>query len=450
MNEMKKMKVRQKGFVRSSLVLLALAAVLLVVTVTAAQGAEGGGVTRYAPAGPAPNAEFDVTLTMNGDPPLVVGVVETIPEGFSFVSTTCEHYRVTGQDVAFSIINKKEITYRVQAPSRGEGTFTGTWVDLLSEHEGTIGETIVIVGGGGGAGATRDGTGVTGASTPTPAAPARAKASRTIPLLKAGEETAMVFEDMDVSLIALEADSSLSDVRVELERVEKPPGVPEPSDLAYAYVNIAVNHEETANIEGRVEFKVMKSWISDNAIDDTTISLYRYGESEGGWQALTTSKRSEESDFVYFEAETPGFSLFALAGQKAATMPTAMPVSTPSIRLDPVATVAVGEPLVVTGTSNPEGITITVTAEGPTDLAPQTVHVENGEFTATFDTTTAAEGIYTVTAEDGEGHVDKATATIGSAAAPTATSEVPGFGALFTAVSLLMACLLAVRPKKRE
>jgi hypothetical protein len=105
---------------------------------------------------------------------------------------------------------------------------------------------------------------------------------------------------------------------------------------------------------------------------------------------------------------------------------------------------------VVTGTSNPEGITITVTAEGPTDLAPQTVHVENGKFTATFDTTTAVGGTYTVKVDDGEGHMDEATATIGAVPAPTPTAEVPGFGALLTAVSLLTACLFAVIPKNRE
>jgi PGF-pre-PGF domain-containing protein len=449
MNEMKK-KVRQKRFVRSSLVLLALAAALVAGTVTSAQGAEVVGVTRYAPAGPAPNAEFDVKLTMNGDLPLVVGVVETIPEGFSLVSTTCEHYKVSGQDVAFSVINKKEIAYRVQAPSGGEGTFTGTWVDLLSEHEGTIGETIVIVGGGGGAGAIGEGTGAKGTPTPTAAASTVTKASRRIPLLDAGEEIAMVFEDMDVSLIAIEADNKLSDVTVEVERVEKSAGVPEPSGTVYAYLTIDVNHEETANIEGRIECRVVKSWISDNAIDETTIRFYRYDE-VGGWQALSTSKSREENDYVYFEAETPGFSLFVLTGEKTAAMPTAMPVSTPFVTLDPIADVAIGEPLVVTGTSNrEEGFAIMVTAKGAIEFAPQTVHVENGKFTATFDTTTAVGGTYTVKVDDGEGHMDEATATIGAVPAPTPTAEVPGFGALLTAVSLLTACLFAVIPKNRE
>jgi hypothetical protein len=65
------------------------------------------------------------------------------------------------------------------------------------------------------------------------------------------------------------------------------------------------------------------------------------------------------------------------------------------------------EPLVVAGTSNrKDGYTIVITCTGvTTELAPQTVYVENGTFRATFDTTDAVTGEYTVKADDGDGHV---------------------------------------------
>lgn len=127
------------------------ATALLVGTVTAVTHAEVESVTRYAPVGPAPDEEFEVTLRITGELPLVVGIVETIPSGFSFVNTThpAGNYSVSGQKVAFAVINETEIKYRVKAPSSGEGTFKGTWVDMLSENEGSIADTIVIVGGGG-------------------------------------------------------------------------------------------------------------------------------------------------------------------------------------------------------------------------------------------------------------------------------------------------------------
>jgi hypothetical protein len=83
-------------------------------------------------------------------------------------------------------------------------------------------------------------------------------------------------------------------------------------------------------------------------------------------------------------------------------------VEMPFVILDPIADVAVGEPLVVTGKSNrPEGYVIVVTCRGPVELAPRTVKIENGTFEVTFDTTDAEEGEYTVTADDGNGHVDE-------------------------------------------
>ena len=112
-------------------------------------------VTRFSPTATAPDAEFDVTLRIGGELPLVVGIVETIPEGFSFVSTT-HPYKVSGQRVAFAGINEMEIKYTVKAPSSGKGTFKGEWVDLLvlspeleegKERWETIADTIVTVGG---------------------------------------------------------------------------------------------------------------------------------------------------------------------------------------------------------------------------------------------------------------------------------------------------------------
>jgi len=128
--------------------------------VTAVQGAEVEGVTRYTPADPAPGAEFEVKLTITGELPLIVGIVEMIPEGFDLVSTTFADYEVSGQKIAFAVIDEEEITYKVKAPSSGEGSFTGIWIDMLNDSEGSIADIIVIVGGGG--------AGTIGVETPTP------------------------------------------------------------------------------------------------------------------------------------------------------------------------------------------------------------------------------------------------------------------------------------------
>ena len=121
-----------------TLLLLLATAAFLASTVTAIPGTDG--VTRSAPADPIPGAEFDVKLTISGERPLVVAIVETIPEGFDFVSTShpSDQYEVSAQKITFAVINETEIIYRVKASSLGVGSFTGTWKDMLSHKEGSI------------------------------------------------------------------------------------------------------------------------------------------------------------------------------------------------------------------------------------------------------------------------------------------------------------------------
>ena len=92
---------------------------------------------------PSPGSTFEVTLNITGL--RIGGIVETIPDGFTFVSTThpLNQTRVSGQKVVFVVLNETSIRYEVRAPSRGSGTFSGTWYDAMSEKEGDIESTHV-------------------------------------------------------------------------------------------------------------------------------------------------------------------------------------------------------------------------------------------------------------------------------------------------------------------
>jgi hypothetical protein len=87
-------------------------------------------------------------------------------------------------------------------------------------------------------------------------------------------------------------------------------------------------------------------------------------------------------------------------------------VGTAEVKLYSIADVVIGEDLVVTGTSNREGHSIIVKAIGPVDFGTKFALVENGRFKATFSTSEALTGKYTVEADDGEGHVDTTTVNI--------------------------------------
>lgn len=336
---MKEKSGERKGSVLLSLFVLLVTTVLLVGTTMAVTHTEVESVTRVVEP-PLSGEVFRVTLTITGELPQVVGIVETIPEGFKFpdldVSTT--PYNRTGQMIAFAVINEKEIKYKVIAPSSGDGTFTGEWVDLLvlspeleegKERWHTVapeGGTLVEIGGGG-AGAKEEEDTVT--PTPTPYVPAVTKASRSFSVMEAGKEIATTFKDMDVSMIALKADKNVNDVRVEVERIERTPDIPEPSGVAYTYLDITEENTEGAKIEGKIEFKVAKSWLTNNNIDEATVKLNRYDENEG-WKALPSMKVGEDDDFVFFEAETPRFSTFAVTGETKEEVETAAATPTPA------------------------------------------------------------------------------------------------------------------------
>ncbi len=64
-------------------------------------------------------------------------------------------------------------------------------------------------------------------------------------------------------------------------------------------------------------FKVEKSWIQDKKIDKSSITLNRY--SDKTWNQLPTSLSSEDDKYLYFTAQTPGFSPFAITGKTTAT-----------------------------------------------------------------------------------------------------------------------------------
>jgi hypothetical protein len=89
-------------------------------------------------------------------------------------------------------------------------------------------------------------------------------------------------------------------------------------------------------------------------------------------------------------------------------------VESPRVDLDPIESVAVGEPLYVSGTTNREPETmITISTIGPVELCPVCVMVEwptpdGGVFNATIDTSEAVRGTYTIEADDGDGYIDTA------------------------------------------
>lgn len=112
-----------------------------------------------------------------------------------------------------------------------------------------------------------------------------------------------------------------------------------PPGNVYMNMNIWVGkygYATESNIENPViGFKVQRSWIQDNRIDEDSIKLNRY--SEDVWTALPTTRTDEDATFVYFESQTPGFSPFAItAHEKTISSQVSIKSETAAESLSPV------------------------------------------------------------------------------------------------------------------
>ena len=63
-----------------------------------------------------------------------------------------------------------------------------------------------------------------------------------------------------------------------------------------------------------ISFYVDKSWVNENKIDKSTITLNRYSGAK--WDPLETDLIDEDQDFLFFKSKTPGFSQFAVTGNE--------------------------------------------------------------------------------------------------------------------------------------
>ncbi|KKG74676.1 hypothetical protein DU43_16140 [Methanosarcina mazei] len=93
-----------------------------------------------------------------------------------------------------------------------------------------------------------------------------------------------------------------------------------PPENVYKYFNLWVGNSgygTSDSIENPVIcFRVNKTWIREEKIEQSSITLNRYNDEK--WNPLLTSLSGEDGTYLYFTAETPGFSPFAITGRAAA------------------------------------------------------------------------------------------------------------------------------------
>ncbi len=137
--------------------------------------------------------------------------------------------------------------------------------------------------------------------------------------INAGETATVPIKSENIGVTAVEfvVEQKIYGAWVQVAKKESlPSGVSSASGKVYRYIEISksttVKEEAIKNV--KIQFKVEKSWLDENKLAKEDVALLRYNSGE--WKELVTVVKSEEGSYVSYEAETPGFSYFAI-GQKS-------------------------------------------------------------------------------------------------------------------------------------
>lgn len=183
-------------------------------------------------------------------------------------------------------------------------------------------------GGGGGAG------GGAGTAAKAKVLVGDKEAIITIPSIAAKGEVnfsivsqALVITEMKVKVV-----NTVSNVKITATKLDARPGtlVSDAPGVTNQYLSIDKVNISEADIEKvTMDFKVEKAWVASNNINESTVNLYRYVNDV--WNKLETVKVSDDPENIYYQAVSPGLSIFAVAGEsKAVSQPT--PEETPEAK----------------------------------------------------------------------------------------------------------------------
>ena len=173
--------------------------------------------------------------------------------------------------------------------------------------------TAAYTGGGGGSGTYPTTTTTTTA----------VKETKTVASIAAGGKASVSFTKTDVTGIEITVKNAVSNVKITVEKLlTRPSSIPDVLDQIFSagsnlktfgYLSMSVNIDDSNIDNAKVTFKVDKSWLTENKVDKSSVKLARHHD---GWDSLPTEISSEDGDYVYYVATTPGFSTFAIIGEE--------------------------------------------------------------------------------------------------------------------------------------
>ena len=121
--------------------------------------------------------------------------------------------------------------------------------------------------------------------------------------------------DIPFSYIELISKSDIASMTLTVKAMDEKPQFVEEVKNQYKYMEVAFNGAAQENFEEGVKltFRVLKSWVNENTDDKNNIFLSRYHNDV--WNKLVTVLDSEDDEYFYYSATSPGFSYFAVSAE---------------------------------------------------------------------------------------------------------------------------------------
>ncbi len=225
-----------------------------------------------------------------------------------------------GVDITLSDLNSGDHTITVQCtdPSSNKAESKVKFsITLLPSAPGGPGTTSTI-------------------SVPVVSTPSEGKTQVFIAKVSAGKEAIAEIKTGDVASISITVKNDVTSVYVTVNKLDaKPADVTEAPGKIFRYLDIKPSGLPESSIDkAKIKFKVEKQWITANNANADKMYLNRFANSV--WNRLSTTKVLEGTDIITYEAETPGFSVFAISFEEAApSVPSTVPAPTPTPKPTP-------------------------------------------------------------------------------------------------------------------
>ncbi|ELZ96984.1 hypothetical protein C440_04383 [Haloferax mucosum ATCC BAA-1512] len=118
------------------------------------------------------------------------------------------------------------------------------------------------------------------------------------------------------------------------ERTNVPGTVGEPDGVAVGYVKITVP-KSARDDPSTLKFSVRQSKLDELDLSASDLEVQRFNDDTGDWESIDTRVVNDGDDTVVLEADTPGFSYFAITADEEPTTTTEPPTDGPTTTTEP-------------------------------------------------------------------------------------------------------------------